>query len=103
MEKLENGIYVSGHFIELTREKRKNNETGTEENVDYIIVTVGGRRGTFAIKFDMSTLSRDAFRLLDNMTLGDEFLGKVRLSAFNNAVYYTLEDVFSPDSFESVV
>lgn len=100
MEKLQNGIYVCGRFIELTREERVNRETGAKETVDYVIITTGGRRGTFAIKFDPSAISRDAFRLLDNMTWGDYFYGKIRLSTFQNTVYYTLEDVFSSYSDE---
>lgn len=90
---LENGIWAKGHFIELAREERVNKDAGTKENVDYVIVTTGGRRGTFAVRFDASEISRDAFKLLSDAEIGDDVLLKVRLSAFNNAVYYALEDV----------
>lgn len=89
----DNGIYAAGQFIELIREERVNKETGAKENADYVLITTGGRRGTFAVKFDPSSLPQEAYRRVLDMKLGDDFFGKVRVSAFNNAVYYTLEDV----------
>lgn len=89
----DNGIYAAGQFIELIREERVNRETGAKENADYVLITTGGRKGTFAVKFDPSVIPQEAYRRLLDMKLGDDFLGRVRLSAFNNAVYYTLEDV----------
>lgn len=93
LSELDRGIYASGQFIELVREERVNKETGAKENADYVIITTGGRKGTFAIKFDVSALSREAFGWLNGMKLGDDFFAKVRVSAFQGAVYYTLVDV----------
>lgn len=89
----DNGIYAAGQFIELIREERLNKETGAKENADYVLITTGGRKGTFAVKFDPSAIPQEAYRRLLDMKLGDDFFAKVRLSAFNNSVYYTLEDV----------
>lgn len=90
---LDNGIWAKGRFVELTREERVNKDTGVKENVDYVIISTGGRRGMFAVRFDGSQISREAFMLLSDADIGDDLLLKVRLSAFNNSIYYALEDV----------
>lgn len=97
----ENGIYAVGQFIELTRERRLDRESGVETNVDYAMITTGGRRGVFGVKFDGQSLSRDAFRVLSDAALGDSVVFKLRLTAMNGTVYYSLDDAaFLPVALE---
>lgn len=88
----ENGIYAVGQFIELSREKRVDREKGVETNVDYATVTTGGRRGVLSVRFDASSLPRDAYSALSNAALGDDMVLKLRLSAMNGTVYYSMDD-----------
>lgn len=92
MNLTENGIYAIGQFIELSREKRVDREKGVETNVDYATITTGGRKGVFSVKFDASSLPRDAFSMLSNAALGDDVAVKLRLSAMNGTVYYSMDD-----------
>lgn len=97
MDILQNGFFVVGQFIELTREERVDRESGVRSNVDYAIISTGGRRGIIALKFSPESISREAFGILSDAKLGDCIFAKVRVQGFNNAVYFTLEDVSRPD------
>lgn len=91
----DSGIYAIGQFIELTREKRIDREKGVETVADYVMITTGGRRGVFGVKFDAQSIPTEAYRTLSNAALGDDVALKVRLTAMNGTVYYSLEDAVS--------
>lgn len=90
---MEKGIYLVGCFIELSRENRVNRETGERTNADYVTITTGGRRGVLAVKFDANDISREAFTVLNDLSLGDDVVCRVTMSCMNNVVYYRLVDI----------
>lgn len=90
---MERGIYLVGCFIELSRENRVNRETGEHADVDYVTITTGGRRGVLAIKFNANDISREAFAVLNDLSLGDDVVCRVTMSCMNNVIYYRLTDI----------
>lgn len=86
------GIYVFGAFIEQSTEYDNNGKRS-----DYILLATGGRKGAVSIKFDSS--DGDFREILDGAALGDTLLCRVKVSAFRDNVYYTLQGMTRGKNF----
>lgn len=81
------GFYVAGKFVYASEEVYKDAD-GKEVKAGYLLVVIGGRKGAFNIKYDLS--DADFAEFVDGLKGGDEILAGVRPSAFNGSVYYSL-------------
>lgn len=82
----ETGIYVYGAFIQTSIEKN-----GKGEKAAYALVATGGRRGAISIKYDPAD---DVFSdFFGDCAMGDFVLARVSLTAFKDAVYYSLQSI----------
>lgn len=89
------GIYLIGLFIETSSETNREGKKSS-----YVTLTTGGRRGAMSVKYDANDAKFSDF--FGDCELGQLIMLKVRLSALNNAIYYSLEEAYAADGFESV-
>lgn len=84
-ESIEYGFKIAALFVEATTEidpKDPRKQNG------YMLLTVGGRRGAFNVKYDPEDGEIGEF--LENLRMGDEVFASVSVSAFRDSCYFAL-------------
>lgn len=84
-ENIELGFKIAATFIEASYESDPRDPRKTN---GYLLLTIGGRKGAFNVKFDPA--DGDIAEFLEDVRMGDELFASVQVSAFRDAAYFSL-------------